>query len=306
MNEENLLNKWLANDLSDAEQKAFEKSEDYELNKKIVERAKYFKAPLFSDEESYAGLKAKLRNKNRNKNTAVLKLNFYKVLYRIAAIFILGITVSFFFLFNSTNTKETLASQKIIFELPDASSVTLNTVSKISYSKYRWKNNRKVKLEGEAFFKVANGSQFDVLTSDGTVSVLGTQFNVKNRENYFEVECFEGIVRVSANGELHRLTYGNTFRMINNLVVLDSTISNEPAWLGNKSNFKSIPLYEVLNELERQYNISITTLKVDTSRLFTGGFVHNNLEQALIAITLPFNMSYKNNSTNKTTLYPSE
>jgi len=128
---------------------------------------------------------------------------------------------------------------------------------------------------------------------------------VKYRENYFEVECFEGFVSVSANGELHRLTHGNAFRMINNLVVLDSTFSNEPAWLDNKSNFKSIPLYEVLNEIERQYNISITTLKVDTNRLFTGGFVHNNLEQALIAITLPFNLNY-NNSTNKTTLYPSE
>lgn len=302
MNEDNLLNKWLANDLSDAERKAFEESEDYELNMKISEHARYFKAPPFSQEKAYAELKAKLGSKN----TPVRKLQFYKILYKIAAVFILGLAISFFFLFNSTNTVETLASQKITFELPDASSVTLNAVSKISYSKYRWKNNRKVKLEGEAFFKVAKGSRFDVLTTDGIVSVVGTQFNVKDRGNCFEVECFEGIVNVNANGELHRLTYGKTFRMINNLVVLDSTFSTEPAWLGNKSNFKSIPLYEVLNEIERQYNIRITTLNIDTNRLYTGGFVHDNLEQALISIALPFNLNYTIESSNKAALYPSE
>ena len=57
MNNEELLNRWLANELTDAEKEAFEKLEDYELNKKIIEGALYFKAPLFSSEIGYAELK---------------------------------------------------------------------------------------------------------------------------------------------------------------------------------------------------------------------------------------------------------
>ena len=47
----------------------------------------------------------------------------------------------------------------------------------------KWKNERSVNLDGEGFFKVAKGSKFDVETSAGTVSVVGTQFNVKNRKD---------------------------------------------------------------------------------------------------------------------------
>jgi Fe2+-dicitrate sensor, membrane component len=66
--------------------------------------------------------------------------------------------------------------------------VNLNSSSQLSYSKNKWDSKREVTLNGEAFFKVSKGSTFDVITLNGKVSVLGTQFNVKQRENYFEVK----------------------------------------------------------------------------------------------------------------------
>jgi len=45
-----------------------------------------------------------------------------------------------------------------------------------------------------------------------------------------------------------------------------------------------------------------STVNVDTSRIFTGGFVHTNLEDGLKSITLPLDLAYKIESENKITL----
>jgi len=302
MDQEQLEKKWLAGELSNEDKKEFKKLDDYNLNLEILESAKYFKASHFSSVKSYDHLKANLKEKS----TPVRKLQSFKILYRIAALFVLGMTTYFFLFYNNLTTVKTLASQKTSFELPDASSVMLNASSTAEFNKKKWSEKREVILDGEAFFKVAKGAKFDVKTNDGIVSVLGTQFNVKNRDNYFEVKCFEGIVSVNSNDKSHRLTQGNTYRIINNVVVVDTTVKNQPEWLDNLSNFKSVPLYEVIAEFERQYNVVITVQNVDENRLFTGGFVHNNLEQALASITVPFNMTYKKVNSNKITIYKIE
>ncbi len=54
-----------------------------------------------------------------------------------------------------------------------------------------------------------------------------------------------------------------------------------------------MPLQFALNELERQYNIEIVANNVDSNRLFTGGFSHENIESALESVTSPFNLTYK-------------
>ncbi|MBT8384073.1 MAG: DUF4974 domain-containing protein, partial [Bacteroidia bacterium] len=129
---------------------------------------------------------------------------------------------------------------------------------------------------------------------------------VKKRDNYFEVKCFEGIVSVKANNKLQRLTRGHTFRIVNGISEVDTTLTKQPDWINNKSTFKSVPLYEVLRELERQYGISVKTEKIETERLFTGGFIHNDLEQALQSITVPLDLSYKKDQQNKIILLKME
>ena len=74
---------------------------------------------------------------------------------------------------------------------------------------------RDLTLEGEAYFKVQKGQTFSVNTTDGVVKVLGTHFNVKQRNNYFEVNCYEGLVSVTYNNETVKLPPGKTFRLIN-------------------------------------------------------------------------------------------
>ena len=290
MDKEELIKKWLSDELTEAESNAFKKLDDYDLNTEIIESAQYFKASHFSTVKGFDTLKSKLSNKEE---APVIALNKYKVLYRVAALFIIGMTTYFMLFYNNLTTVKTLASQKTTFELPDASSVILNANSVAEYNKKKWADKREVTLDGEAFFKVAKGAKFDVVTTSGVVSVLGTQFSVKNRTNYFEVKCFEGIVSVKSNGKTQKLTQGKTYRIYNGIATLDVTKNSHPKWLDNISNFKSVPLYEVLNELERQYNVTITTQNIDTKRLFTGGFVHTNLEEALVTITTPLDLKYE-------------
>ena len=252
--------------------------------------AKQFKASNFSKVRSYQEFKGLTSNE---KTTKVHRLKSYKFIARIAAVFIIGFSL-YFTVFNNPLTKvNSLVSQKTVFELPDASKVSLNSLSSVAYDKKKWSKNRSLKLHGEAYFEVAKGSKFDVETSEGIVSVLGTKFTVKQRKNYFEVQCFEGVVGVSAKNNNYTLTKGKTFRIINNRSTLDSMQAIQPDWTQNRSTFKSIPLHFVLDELERQYGIEIDVKNVDTDRLFTGGFDHTNVNAALESITSPFNLTYK-------------
>jgi len=303
MEKDELLKKWLSDDITQAELLEFKQKGDYDLDSAIIENAKHFKASHFSKVKPYNEFNQVLEPLEKNK---VKKLHLYKPLLRIAAVFLIGFGIYYSFFYSNLTSIKTLASQKTTFELPDASSVTLNSLSKADYNIKKWSEKREILLEGEAFFKVAKGSKFDVKTSGGIVSVLGTQFTVKQRDNYFEVKCFEGIVGVKSKNDSLTLTKGKTFRILNGVTLLDSINVNSPNWLNYKSNFKSVPLLEVINEFERQYNVIISTQNVDKNRLFTGGFVHNNIEQALVSITVPFNLNYKKENKNEITLYSSE
>ena len=287
MDKDYLIKKWLTGKLTEAERKAFESLPDYELNMKIVEAARRFKAPEFSQDSVYKNLKARLASQK----TPVYYLNNYRFLYRIAAVLI--IAFSSYFYIQSQNIKiDTQAGQQLIITLPDQSQVFLNADSRISYNKILWHLKRGLSLNGEAFFKVQKGSQFDVKTNQGIVSVVGTQFDVKSRQHLFEVKCFEGVVRVQSKGQTHLLTHGKAIKLVDNSLIAFTTAQAGPEWLKGQSSFNSVPLSEVLDELSRQYNVKITTQNVDTQQLYTGGFKHDNLPQALKAVTEPFSLQF--------------
>jgi ferric-dicitrate binding protein FerR (iron transport regulator) len=186
-----------------------------------------------------------------------------------------------------------MAAQKTTLSLPDSSFVALNAMSKVTFDEKKWKQQRRVELDGEAFFKVAPGSRFDVVTSMGTISVLGTAFNVRNRQDYFEVICYEGSVEVKSE-EVVRLSPHQIFRLVNGVVTKGEAASQSlPDWRNGESSFRSVPFRYVLEEFERQFNVSVTTVNVDRQRIFTGTFTHSDFSVALKSIALPFNLAYE-------------
>ncbi len=299
MDKEYLIQKWLKDELSEQEKEAFKQLEDHPELTGIVVNAQYFKASEFSTVDDFENFSTRLE---KNK-VPVIKLNWVKPFLRIASVFVIGLALSYFFLFDGDVDIQTLAGQKTTIELPDASTVVVNALSEISYSKDKWKDERKVQLEGEAFFKVAKGAKFDVVTSEGIVSVVGTQFNVKQRGDYFEVKCFEGVVKVTSQNTSQLLKAGDSYRFSNGTALLGKTVYQNPQWTKNVSSFERVSLTEVIAELERQYNVKVRTENVDADRLFTGGFVHDNLENALKSISEPLSVKYSIESTNTIRIY---
>ena len=293
MEKEYLIQKWLDHDLNADDLEAFKKLEDYSALNRLSQGLDNFKAPDFEEDLQLNRITESLETKKQTQN-------WLKPMLRIAAIAII-VLGSFWFLNNSTDTiTTTIASQKITIDLPDASQVDLNASSKLAYNKNNWNNQREVKLDGEAFFKVAKGATFDVKTSDGLVTVLGTQFNVKQRDNYFEVICYEGLVGVFyTNHKQLKLKPGDRFLVIGGEVITKSKInSKQPSWLLNESQFESMLYEHVLEEFELQYNVTFNTENINLNQLFTGNFTHNNYHIAIKSITLPLHLTYsKNNST---------
>ncbi|SDX44993.1 FecR family protein [Flavobacterium degerlachei] len=288
-NEKEIL-KWLNGDLSSQEIEDLKKSEGLETLEKIAHYSSNLETPKVDAQKALDHFKS--RNKSK-KETKVRTLNF-KMMYRAAAVIVVLLTSAYFLFYNTTTSFETQIAQTKTFHLPDDSEVLLNAASKITFNEKKWDKNRDLTLEGEAYFQVKKGQTFSVNTADGVVKVLGTHFNVKQRKNYFEVSCFEGLVSVTHNNETIKLPPGKTFRLINNTIedVPDFNAQN-PSWMQQESSFDRIPLDQVIAELERQYDIKIKTEGVDTSKLFTGSFTHKDQKIALEAITIPLKLSYK-------------
>ena len=286
MKREALIKKWLDHNLNTEEQNAFEQLEDYNELIKMNKTLTSFKAPDFSIDQTYETLKTNLEVKKTNLN------HWLKPLLKIAAVLAIGFSIYYYTTTLDTQVSTSIAEQTTV-QLPDHSTVDLNSNSTLTFNEKNWSQSRELNLHGEAFFKVAKGKKFDVITADGIVSVLGTQFNIKQRRGYFEVTCYEGLVAVRHNHKKATLKPGHTFKIIDGkLLVNEHENTIQPQWLQGESSFKSIPLKYVIAEFENQYKQNIITENIDLSRLFTGSFTHNNLDLALKSVTIPLNLSY--------------
>ncbi|WP_420320163.1 FecR family protein [Flagellimonas sp.] len=288
--QENYLAKWLSGELSEQELAEFKKSAEYASYQKLKEVSSNLKAPEFDVDQALTQLKEE-RIGNAPK---VIALNPFKKFLRVAAVVAVLMAGSYFYVNTLDTSVTTQFAERSEVVLPDNSEIILNAGSQISYDEKNWDQERNVNLKGEAFFKVAKGKKFTVSTDQGTVAVLGTQFNVENREGFFEVTCFEGLVGVTFNGIETKLPAGTSFIALNGEIMKTSASNiDQPSWVNNESSFERIPLGYVLDELERQYNIEVNTENVDKNLLFTGTFSNTDLKMALKSISTPSRMNYK-------------
>lgn len=287
--QDNYLAKWLNDELTEAELAEFKKSEAFETYQKIKESSSQLESPEFDMDKAWETID----EHKIEKETKVFILSPFKKFLRVAAIIAVLLTGSFFYLSTLSESFSTDFAENKTISLPDTSEVILNAESELAFSKNKWDTNRNVDLKGEAYFKVAKGKKFTVATDQGLVTVLGTLFNVETRRDYFEVTCFEGLVSVTIDGEETKLPAGNSLLMLNGKSsMLKAVVNGKPSWLSNESSFKSIPLNYVLDELQRQYNIEITTENINTTQLFSGSFSNENLELALKSISVPLQIKF--------------
>lgn len=289
MNKEDLIIKWLDNDLSPEELRELEAMEDFESYRMILEEASGFKPPAIPDVTE--GLRD-VRVRLKEKKAPVTLLKTLRPVLRIAAAVIL-VLAGYLYISGQGKVKVTTeVAEHHEFVLPDNSIVSLNSHSEIRFNKRKWNESRTLKLKGEAFFDVQKGAAFRVETDGGNVEVLGTEFNVLNRGDLFYVSCYEGSVKVEVQDMEYILHPGESVQVVNGKIKDLAVEGANPAWLSGQSSFESTPLKNVFKEIEAQYGVVILHGNTDLSQLYTGGFTHDNLEQALRSVCQPFGLRY--------------
>ena len=148
--------------------------------------------------------------------------------------------------------------------LADGTRVMLNAETRLRFPEAFGDGERRVFLEGEAYFEVAKESErpFWVDFREGTVRVLGTQFNVKAYGGEEAVATLvHGKVEVARGQEAVVLQPGEQCRIAageaHALIVGKADLMSTLAWKNGEFVFKDASLEQVIDELARWYNVEM-------------------------------------------------
>ena len=280
--------------------------------------------------------------------TGSLNLDFSEKNKRIKKILWAGSAVAFtaviaFFVFFNSSTK-TLSTKKIAqsevstkngsrtkIQLPDGSSVWLNSSSKLVYDNEHFGTSiREVTLSGEAYFDVVKNAErpFIIHTAKMDIKVLGTAFNVKcyPGERTTETSLIRGSVEVTLKDRQEKIMMKPNEKLIINdddikqgnvtvattvkkvalvkpkpiielshvtLYPADNTIV-ETGWKENRLVFSSETMEDIALKMERWYGVTIIIKNEYLKKeLLTGSFEKETIYQALNALHLTTPFTYK-------------
>jgi transmembrane sensor len=189
---------------------------------------------------------------------------------------------------------------RVSFNLPDGTTGMLNSGSYLTYS-MPFTNNRKISLEGEAWFEVKKDPQhpFEISAGSTSVNVLGTSFNMSAypAENYVEVVLYEGSVEFKDNLSKANVMMNPSERLVykdgkTTKVIVDP--STYTAWTEGKLVFRGDPMSELTRRIERWYNVKINIANEELEKYtFHATFQDDTLEDVLRFLCLTSPIRYK-------------
>lgn len=163
-------------------------------------------------------------------------------------------------------------------QLPDGSRVELDARTRLDLDFSA--GQRRIRLQGgAAIFHVQHDAQrpFVVSAEGGTVTALGTVFEVRQQSDGIRVTCSEGVVAVRQEGfEQQLLHAGEQLRYdaqgTGTAAKVDS--EQELAWRRGLLVFKNRPLQELVDELNRYRSGRILIADAEAARLPVSGVFH--------------------------------
>jgi ferric-dicitrate binding protein FerR (iron transport regulator) len=161
--------------------------------------------------------------------------------------------------------------------LDDGTKVWLNAASSLHYPVHFASGERKVELDGEAYFEVSedNRRPFKVAVGDMNIEVLGTHFNVMayDDEQQTTTTLLEGKVKVSAGTIGKIIKPGQEVQLIKStdmLTVKKADTVASISWKNGLFEFDNTDMKSILRELSRWYNVDIVYSVGVKDRYFTG------------------------------------
>lgn len=164
----------------------------------------------------------------------------------------------------SIHTLSTPVGGQYQVTLPDGTKVWLNAATQLKYPSKFASNERKVEIDGEAYFEVAKNDKqpFRVVLQDGsTVTVLGTHFNVMsyNNESEKEITLLEGKVVVEKNNNVENLEPGTQAIVKTDAITKRTGIDTEEitAWKNGFFVFHDATIESIMKQVERWYDAKV-------------------------------------------------
>lgn len=260
------LRKYINGDASDEERlEVLHWAEESEDNRKeLMAYRSLCNTLIFNGESEIRASQNELEKKRR----AVIFRRTVKAVVVAAAI---AVGVFFGFRHYKTDTPiavETLSAPAgLITEsiLSDGTKICLNAGSKLEIINYK-KNERRVRLYGEAYFDVTRDEMrpFIVETGKIAVRVLGTEFNVNSKGDEHSVVLVRGAVQVDSQTDEETLSYrlvpGQRFSRNpsdGSGNIAQVTTEDYTSWINGYLKFEKLPVGQVILKIQDYYGICI-------------------------------------------------
>lgn len=196
--------------------------------------------------------------------------------------------------------------------LPDRSQVWLHTRTTLQCDITPSVQERRIRLEGEAFFDVTHDSErpFIVQTGDLLIRVHGTRFNVEafpEDENIY-VSLEQGSVSVNtptAGCFLHPGETATYNKQSHSLQITSSDIAFTTSWMKDELLFEQRSLADICHSLERWYHVSISLHPaIAQAYRFTFSLRNESLEDILRLMSSIHPIGYTFYSSKEVSIYP--
>lgn len=152
-------------------------------------------------------------------------------------------------------------SRVVQMRFSDGSLVWLNAGTSVTYPVRFSGKERRISLEGEAYFEVAHNSAMPFVVNNGTtgITVLGTRFNVKAYDDEeTRITLLEGSVKVDVPGAHRLLKPGQQAKVGSSLEVLgNADIEEVMAWKNGLFRFDNADIQAIMRKVARWYDIKV-------------------------------------------------
>lgn len=253
---ENVLQAWKATEKNDAS--------------RVDVSAAWRKLEDRMDEEADSKRASRHESRSPRRGSRSTRRRLLRVGGCIAVILVAALIIR---LWESSESKvlTTARGERAAIELVDDTHVDLNAESRLVLLEGFGRDKREVYLEGEAYFDVAHDKShpFLIHTSEGTIRVVGTAFDVRAYagEGEARVAVTEGAVALPLKKSTQTTKTDTVVLRPHELGVITGQrlrarhrnvdLTSHLAWREGRLVFENTPFQEVVRDLERWYDLQI-------------------------------------------------